>query len=133
VTWRGMGNIWHFDDTFAVPSAAAVANARKNIDYRAIRIEGDSVFLPAGKNIGLGGIAKGYAMDRAARVLSGRPDSPIHWSMAAATCSPPARETASPGVSAFRTRAANTARFWVLPTFPGWRWSPRAITNASAS
>ena len=77
VTWRGMGNIWHFDDTFAVPTAAAVANARKNIDYRAIRIEGDSVFLPAGKNIGLGGIAKGYAIDRAARVLrqAGFPDS----------------------------------------------------------
>jgi len=77
VTWRGMGNFWHFDDTFVVPTQAAVATARKNIDYRAIRIEGDSVFLPAGKNIGLGGIAKGYAIDRAARVLvhAGFPDS----------------------------------------------------------
>jgi len=70
VTWRGMGNIWHFDDSFVVPSPAAVAKARKNIDYRAIHIEGNSVYLPAGTNIGLGGIAKGYAVDRAAHVLA---------------------------------------------------------------
>ena len=70
VTWRGMGNIWHFDDTFVVPSAAVVAKARKNINYRAIHIDGNSVYLPAGVNIGLGGIAKGYAVDRAAGVLA---------------------------------------------------------------
>lgn len=69
VTWRGMGNIWHFDDSFAVPSKAAVEKARKNIDYRKIHIEGNSVYIPAGTNIGLGGIAKGYAIDRAAAVL----------------------------------------------------------------
>jgi thiamine biosynthesis lipoprotein len=70
ITWRGMGNIWHFDDAFTVPAAAAVAKARKNIDYRAIQIHGNSVYLPAGTNIGLGGIAKGYAIDRAAHVLA---------------------------------------------------------------
>jgi thiamine biosynthesis lipoprotein len=69
ITWRGMGNIWHFDDTFAVPSKEAVEKARRNIDYRKIRIEGNSVYLPAGSNIGLGGIAKGYAIDRAAGML----------------------------------------------------------------
>jgi thiamine biosynthesis lipoprotein len=69
VTWRGMGNIWHFDDSFVVPSQAAVAKTRRNIDYRAIRIEGNRVYLPAGMSIGLGGIAKGYAIDRAADVL----------------------------------------------------------------
>lgn len=70
ITWRGMGNIWHFDNAFQVPSAAAVAKARKKIDYRAIRIEGNRIFLPAGMSIGLGGIAKGYAVDRAAGVLA---------------------------------------------------------------
>lgn len=70
VTWRGMGNIWHFDDMFVVPSAEAVAKARKNINYRLIHIDGNSVYLPAGVNIGLGGIAKGYAVDRAAAVLA---------------------------------------------------------------
>ncbi len=79
VTWRGMGNIWHFDDAFAVPSAAAVAKARKNIDYRKIHIDGNSVYLPAGTNIGLGGIGKGYAIDRAADVIkhAGFPDSMV--------------------------------------------------------
>jgi thiamine biosynthesis lipoprotein len=70
VTWRGMGNIWHFDDSFIVPSEAAVAKAKKNINYRGIHIEGNTVYLPAGMSIGLGGIAKGYAVDRAAHVLA---------------------------------------------------------------
>ncbi len=70
ITWRGMGNIWHFDDRFTVPSPEAVEKARRNVDYRAIGIEGNRIFLPAGKNIGLGGIAKGYAVDRAAQVLA---------------------------------------------------------------
>jgi len=69
ITWRGMGNIWHFDDSFQVPTKAAVEAARRNIDYRAIRINGNSIYLPEGKNIGLGGIAKGYAVNRAVEVL----------------------------------------------------------------
>lgn len=70
VTWRGMGRIWHFDDSFTVPSKAEVEKARRNVDYRALRIEGNRVFLPRPEmSIGLGGIAKGYAVDRAAAVL----------------------------------------------------------------
>jgi thiamine biosynthesis lipoprotein len=77
VTWRGMGNIWHFDDAFQPPTKQAVEAARKNVDYRAIQIDGNRVFLPSGMSIGLGGIAKGYAVDRAAAVLKGYgfPDS----------------------------------------------------------
>jgi len=77
VTWRGMGNIWHFDDAFQPPAKQAVETARKNVNYRAIQIKGNSVFLPAGMSIGLGGIGKGYAVDRAAEVLkaAGFPDS----------------------------------------------------------
>lgn len=70
VTWRGMGRIWRFDDGFVVPAKADVEKARKNVDYRALRIDGNKVFLPrAEMSIGLGGIAKGYAVDRAAAVL----------------------------------------------------------------
>jgi thiamine biosynthesis lipoprotein len=70
VTWRGMGSIWKFDDSFRVPTAATVAAARKNVNYRAIQIRGNSVYLPSGAmSIGLGGIAKGYAVDRAYAVL----------------------------------------------------------------
>lgn len=69
VTWRGMGHIWHFDDTFKPPTKAAVEAARKNVDYRRIQIIGNRIFLPSGMSVGLGGIAKGYAVDRAAGVL----------------------------------------------------------------
>jgi thiamine biosynthesis lipoprotein len=69
ITWRGMGNLWHFDDSFVPPTPAEVNAARRNIDYRAIRIQGNSIYLPEGKNIGLGGIAKGYGVNRAVEVL----------------------------------------------------------------
>jgi thiamine biosynthesis lipoprotein len=77
VTWRGMGHIWHFDDSFQPPTKAAVESARKKVNFRAIQILGNRVFLPTGMSIGLGGIAKGYAVDRAAKVLAdaGFPDS----------------------------------------------------------
>ncbi len=70
VTWRGMGNIWHFDDAFRPPTKEAVDAARLEVNYRAIQITGNRIFLPAGMSIGLGGIAKGYAVDRAAQVLA---------------------------------------------------------------
>ena len=71
VTWHGMASIWHFDDSFTVPSRAAVEAARRNVDFRAIQIEGNDIFLPrTGMSIGLGGIAKGYAIDRASAALA---------------------------------------------------------------
>ena len=70
ITWHGMAGIWHFDDTFVPPSKAAVDAARANVDFRQIRIEGNRVFLPGkAMSIGLGGIAKGYAIDRASEIL----------------------------------------------------------------
>jgi thiamine biosynthesis lipoprotein len=70
ITWRGMGRIWHFDDRFRVPGANEVEAARQNVNYREIEIQGNRVRLPRSTmSIGLGGIAKGYAVDRAAQVL----------------------------------------------------------------
>lgn len=70
ITWRALGDLWVFDDRFRVPGRNEVAEALQRVDYRAIRIEGDRVMLPeVGMAIGLGGIAKGYAVDRAAQVL----------------------------------------------------------------
>jgi thiamine biosynthesis lipoprotein len=71
ITWHGMANIWHFDDRFRVPSQAEVDRARTNVNYREIQIDGNRVFLPrAGMSIGLGGIAKGYGVDRAVETLA---------------------------------------------------------------
>jgi len=70
ITWRGMGHIWRFDDRFRVPTQQEIAKARKMVDYGLMQIEGDRVFLAKeGMSIGLGGIAKGYAIDRAASFL----------------------------------------------------------------
>lgn len=69
ITWRGMGNLWHFDESFSPPSEAQVEEAKARVDYRRIRIDGNRVSLPEGWAIGLGGIAKGYAIDRAAGKL----------------------------------------------------------------
>ncbi len=71
ITWHGMANIWHFDDRFVVPSQAQVDRARSYVNFREIRIDGNRVYLPrAGMSIGLGGIAKGYAVDRASELLA---------------------------------------------------------------
>jgi thiamine biosynthesis lipoprotein len=70
VTWHGMAGIWHFDDAFRVPLREEVEAGRKKVNYRAIRIDGNSIYLPPGMSIGLGGIAKGYAVDRAAQALA---------------------------------------------------------------
>jgi len=78
VTWRGMGGIWRFDERFRLPSAGEVEAGRKNVDYRAVQVEGNSVALTRLRMaIGLGGIAKGYAVDRAAAVMrrAGFPDT----------------------------------------------------------
>ncbi|MCS7023703.1 MAG: FAD:protein FMN transferase [Bryobacteraceae bacterium] len=70
ITWRGMGRIWRFDEQFRLPTQQEVEKARKRVDYRLIQLEGDQVFLPVpDMAIGLGGIAAGYAVDRAAAVL----------------------------------------------------------------
>ena len=66
ITWRGMGALWTFGEDFRVPGEKEVSEAVRRVDFRKIVLEGNSVFLPEpGMAIGLGGIAKGYAIDRA--------------------------------------------------------------------
>ena len=66
ITWRGMGSLWSLGDDFSVPDEQEVRAAVKRVGYSRISIEGNKVLLPdPGMAIGLGGIAKGYAIDRA--------------------------------------------------------------------
>ena len=66
ITWRGMGPLWKFGEDFRVPGKKEVAEAVRRVNFRKIVLDGNSVFLPdPGMAIGLGGIAKGYAIDRA--------------------------------------------------------------------
>ena len=62
--------LWDFhSDEHIVPEADAVAQAAALIDYRKIQIEGNTVTLPAGMMIDLGGIAKGYIADAVKQML----------------------------------------------------------------
>lgn len=66
ITWKGMGTLWTFGDDFRVPGENEIRDAVGRIDFRKIVLRGNSVFLPEPQMaIGLGGIAKGYAIDRA--------------------------------------------------------------------
>jgi FAD:protein FMN transferase len=75
ITFEAMHGLWKFDEDREdnIPSASAVSAARGLIDYRKIKIDPDksTVMLEKlGMRMSLGGIAKGYAVDAAVRVLS---------------------------------------------------------------
>lgn len=71
ITWRGLGRLWPVqDENFSPPSDAEIQAALHRVGYRKVQVEGNRVHLiEAGMAIGLGGIAKGYGVDRAADVL----------------------------------------------------------------
>lgn len=74
ITFEAMHGLWKFDEDLSdnVPDRAAVEKARKLIDYRQIKVDHAkrTVMLAKPKmRMSLGGIAKGYAVDAAARVL----------------------------------------------------------------
>jgi thiamine biosynthesis lipoprotein len=74
ITFAVMRGLWKFDDdlTPAIPPAAEIERRRRLIDWRAVEVnrKAHTVKLKrAGMRMGLGGIAKGYAVDRCAAVL----------------------------------------------------------------
>jgi len=74
ITFEVMHGLWRFDEDADphLPGATAVSERRKLIDYRHVHLDEkkSTVFLDrATTKISLGGIAKGYAIDRAAAIL----------------------------------------------------------------
>jgi FAD:protein FMN transferase len=74
VTFYALKGLWHFDEdrVAKVPPLAEIKKRLALIDYRKLKIDHDkhTVFLEKkGMAINLGGIAKGYAVDRAVAVL----------------------------------------------------------------
>ncbi len=73
ITYAAVGKLWNFTNRSATPpSAKAVTATRKLVDYRQLVIDSkqQTAFLAKrGMRIGLGGIAKGYAVDRAVEVI----------------------------------------------------------------
>jgi FAD:protein FMN transferase len=75
VTFQVMSDLWRFGGAAErnprVPSSDEVARRLPLIDYRKIELDKEdrTVRLPPGMQVGLGGIGKGYILDRAANVL----------------------------------------------------------------
>ena len=65
VTSGALRRAWTFDGTDRIPDAAAVAALLPQVGFGQLQRSGDTVVLPAGMEIDLGGIAKEYAVDRA--------------------------------------------------------------------
>lgn len=75
ITFASAGRLWDLKRSPPkIPDAAEIEAAVAKIDYRRVEVdvEGETVTLPAGTQIGLGGIAKGYGVDRAMAVLMKR-------------------------------------------------------------
>jgi thiamine biosynthesis lipoprotein len=76
ITFEAMRGVWKFDEgaEARVPARAAVEQARRLIDWRKVSVDpvARTVKLEReGMRIGLGGIAKGFAVDAASRILDG--------------------------------------------------------------
>ncbi len=76
VTWAALWGLWDFTtEQPQVPSDSAIEQRRTLVDFRRVEIDDEAatVYLPReGMLIGLGGIAKGYALDVSARALRDR-------------------------------------------------------------
>jgi len=75
ITFQTLSDLWKFGDAAEkeprVPSRAQVSERLKHVGYRKLELDTNqrTVLVPKGTQIGLGGIAKGYIVDAAARVL----------------------------------------------------------------
>jgi FAD:protein FMN transferase len=72
VTFGALSGLWRFDhdQDNRIPAAADVAARLPLIDYRRVELHGNTARLAtAGMRVHLGGIGKGYAIDRAVAIL----------------------------------------------------------------
>jgi thiamine biosynthesis lipoprotein len=75
ITFQVLSKVWKFGSAQEaepkLPSSAEVERLRKLVDYRKVELDEPGHRIRIGKNqqLGLGGIAKGYIVDQAAKVL----------------------------------------------------------------
>lgn len=77
ITFAAMRGLWKFDEDLdkVIPPPAEIARRRRLINWRDVLLDakaGTVKLRRAGMRIGLGGIAKGYAVDRCAAVIRGQ-------------------------------------------------------------
>lgn len=64
---------WGFTtDSYQVPPEDELAELIKQVDFTRIALDGNTLTVPEGMELVLGAVAKGYAADRAAEVLTAR-------------------------------------------------------------
>jgi thiamine biosynthesis lipoprotein len=63
---------WTFDGGNRVPSPEAVLDLLRHVGWSRVAWDGNTLTMPAGMEIDLGGIGKEYAVDRAAGLLAAR-------------------------------------------------------------
>jgi thiamine biosynthesis lipoprotein len=76
ITFAAMKGLWKFDEDLdkKIPPAAEIARRRKLINWRDVVVDAKARTVKLKRpemRLGLGGIAKGYAVDRCAGVLRG--------------------------------------------------------------
>lgn len=75
ITFQAMSGVWKFgsaaDAQPKIPPKADILRLKKLVDYRVVQLDPaeHAVRIPKDHKIGLGGIAKGYIVDRAADIL----------------------------------------------------------------
>jgi FAD:protein FMN transferase len=76
ITWRSAGRYWDFKaDPPRLPAAELIADAATLIDYQEVQLDPAACSVRYGKphtQIGLGGVAKGWIIDRAMDVIKAR-------------------------------------------------------------
>lgn len=75
VTFYGVGQLWHFEPGSKPPPDADVQAKRALVDWRGLELDPatrSGRLSKPGMKVGLGAIAKGYAVDRASALLVGR-------------------------------------------------------------
>lgn len=73
ITIYPVKRLWHFDgESGSLPDPDALADALARVNYRQVRLDGETVTLPEGAAIDLGAMAKGCIADRMADCLRQR-------------------------------------------------------------
>jgi len=73
ITVAPLLEIWGFyHGEKKIPSSDEIARAKHHVDYRRVRITADSLIIDPGMRVDFGGIAQGYAADRAGLILRQR-------------------------------------------------------------
>jgi thiamine biosynthesis lipoprotein len=70
VTSGVLRRAWKFDGKPVLPDRALIESLRARVGWERVRFDGESIALPPGMEIDLGGIGKEYAADRVAGVLA---------------------------------------------------------------